>query len=115
MNISCYVENSQNGFPYPTLANRVVKELLPILNDAILPSKTTINIIIMVQNKNDPFLGKTLLISFPFSAVKDFMAKKDQDAFAKQMIVLLETERLNYQKGTFSSAKNDWEWILKLK
>lgn len=114
LNISCYTKTSQKGLPYPTLANRVVKELLPILNDIVLPPKTLINIIIMVQDKNDPFLGKTLFISFPYSSVKDFMTKKDQDAFAKQMTVVIETDKLTYQKGTFISSQYDWEWILKL-
>ncbi|MGB9856783.1 MAG: hypothetical protein ACPLKX_01390 [Dictyoglomaceae bacterium] len=114
LNISCYTKTNQKGLPYPTLVNRVLKELLPILNDIVLPLKTRINIIIMVQDKNDPFLGKTLFITFPYSSLKDFMTKKDQDAFARQMIVLLETEKLNYQKGTFTSSQYDWEWILKL-
>ncbi len=114
LNISCYTKTSQKGLPYPTLANRVLKELLPLLNDIILPPKTSVNIIIMVQEKNDPFLGKTLFISIPYQAIKDFIIKKDQEALAKQMIVLLETDRLNYQKGAFVSSKYDWEWILKL-
>ncbi|MEN2984954.1 MAG: hypothetical protein ABDH25_08045 [Dictyoglomaceae bacterium] len=114
LNISCYTKTSQKGLPYPTLANRVLKELLSLINDILLPPKTSINIIIMVQDKNDPFLGKTLFISIPYQAIKDFIAKKDQEAFAKQMIVLLETEKLNYQKGTFLSSQYDWEWILKL-
>lgn len=114
LNISCYTKTSQKGLPYPTLVNRVLKELLPILNDITLPPKTSINIIIMVQDKNDPFLGKTLFINIPYQAIKDFITKKDQETFAKQMIVLLETDKLNYQKGSFVSSKYDWEWILKL-
>ncbi|PMQ01508.1 MAG: hypothetical protein CBR30_05770 [Dictyoglomus sp. NZ13-RE01] len=112
--ISCYTQSHKDGLPYPTLANRVLKELLPILNDITLPPKTMINIIVMVEDKKDPFNGKTLFIGFPYSALKDYMSKKDQDAFAKQMVVALETEKLNYNKGTFVSTKYDWEWILKL-
>ncbi|MCX7846229.1 MAG: hypothetical protein N2312_06405, partial [Dictyoglomaceae bacterium] len=97
LNISCYTKTNQKGLPYPTLVNRVLKELLPILNDIILPPKTSVNIIIMVQDKNDPFLGKTIFINIPYQAIKDFMTKKDQEAFAKQIIVLLEADKLNYQ------------------
>lgn len=114
LNISCYTKTSQKGFPYPTLANRVLREILPLINDIILPPKTLVNIIIMVQEKNDPFLGKTLFISIPYQAIKDFIVKRDQEALAKQMIVLIETDKLNYQKGTFVSSKYDWEWILRL-
>jgi hypothetical protein len=114
LNLSFYTKLSQKGNPYPSMINRILKNLVSALNTSELPDKTNINIILYTEDEKNIYDSKTLFITFTLSSLKEFAKTKDINKFGSQMLVFLETEKLEYKNGVFSSKNYDFEWILKI-
>uniref|UniRef100_A0A7C3WQA2 Lipoprotein n=1 Tax=Dictyoglomus turgidum TaxID=513050 RepID=A0A7C3WQA2_9BACT len=114
LNLSFYTKLSQKGNPYPSMINRILKNLVSALNTSELPDKTNINIILYTEDEKNIYDSKTLFITFTLSSLKEFAKTKDINKFGGQMLVFLETEKLEYKNGVFSSKNYDFEWILKI-
>ncbi|ACI18359.1 hypothetical protein [Dictyoglomus thermophilum] len=114
LNLSFYTKLQQKGLPYPSMINRILKNLVNILNSSELPDKTTINIVLYTEDDKDLYNGKTLFLTFPLSAIKEYNKTKDLNKFGSQIIVFLETEKLEYKNGVFTAKNYDFEWILKI-
>lgn len=114
LNLSFYTKLSQKGNPYPSMINRILKNLVFALNSSELPDKTNINIILYTEDEKNIYDSKTLFITFTLSSLKEFAKAKDINKFGSQMLVFLETEKLEYKNGVFSSKNYDFEWILKI-
>ncbi|ACK42026.1 MULTISPECIES: hypothetical protein [Dictyoglomus] len=114
LNLSFYTKLHQKGLPYPSMINRILKNLVAPLSSSNLPEKTGINIVLYTQDDKDLYNGKTLFLNFALSAVKEYAKTKDLNKFGAQIIAFLETEKLEYKNGVFSSKNYDFEWILKL-
>ncbi|MEN3011479.1 MAG: hypothetical protein ABDH34_01135 [Dictyoglomus thermophilum] len=114
LNLSFYTKLQQKGLPYPSMINRILKNLVNILNSSELPDKTTINIVIYTEDDKDLYNGKTLFLTFPLSAIKEYNKTKDLNKFGSQIIAFLETEKLEYKNGVFTAKNYDFEWILKI-
>jgi len=114
LNLSFYTKLSQKGNPYPSMINRILKNLVSALNTSELPDKTNINIILYTEDEKNIYDSKTLFITFTLSSLKEFAKTKDINKFGGRMLVFLETEKLEYKNGVFSSKNYDFEWILKI-
>lgn len=114
LNLSFYTKLQQKGLPYPSMINRILKNLVNILNSSELPDKTTINIVLYTEDDKDLYNGKTLFLTFPLSAIKEYNKTKDLNKFGSQIIAFLETEKLEYKNGVFTAKNYDFEWILKI-
>ena len=114
LNLSFYTKLQQKGLPYPSMINRILKNLVNILNSSELPDKTTINIVLYTEDDKDLYNGKTLFLTFPLSAIKEYNKTKELNKFGSQIIAFLETEKLEYKNGVFTAKNYDFEWILKI-
>lgn len=114
LNLSFYTKLTQKGLPYPSMINRILKNLISALNSSNLPDKTNINIVLYAEDEKDPYNSKTLFLTFSLLALKEYSKTKDLNKFGSQIIGFIETEKLEYKNGTFTSKNYDFEWILKI-
>ncbi|HOJ92420.1 MAG TPA: hypothetical protein PKW23_02010 [Dictyoglomaceae bacterium] len=114
LNLSFYTKLHQKGLPYPSMVNRILKNLVPALNSTSLPDNTQVNIILYVDDAANIYEAKTLFLTFPISVIKEYIKNKDLNKLGTQIISFIETDKLQYKNGVFTSSKYDFEWILKI-
>ncbi|MFN3699776.1 MAG: hypothetical protein ACK4SU_06205 [Dictyoglomus sp.] len=114
LNLSFYTKLTQKGLPYPSMINRILKNVVLALNPINLPDNTNINIVLYAEDEKDPYNSKTLFLTFTLSALKEYSKTKDLNKFGSRIIGFLETDKLEYKDGIFTSKNYNFEWILKI-